>query len=418
MKVTNGSNIFKSCSCAVVMLACMQVMTFIHGHVRTLSLAESSDDLGHVQGPSFDEKRSLRPLQVHEEIDQYVANQMAEPDLALSKIYEKSIPMPGNEDQRYVVITFANAEYFHNHLIANWMCSLHSLEVDNFVVIPIDEGAAEAAQSVDEAILPQDSIYWDPAYWTVDNEKGFSGQLRRGTKPTNIFIEFIWRRAQLVRTLLNRYPDLNVVLTDADTTWAARPWDVVPAFFSPTNECDMFFTNDIDNGQSETPLRTVEPLSGFIMIRNTEIVHDLYREWIKAALVFHNKDQPSMRAAIQTFKFRYSVGPEEHDEPKGKHKLLMCTLDRDRFPTIHYLQDGKYEERHNGSFDDVVVFHPNFGDKARKPVFFKEHGQWYLDESHSACVVPQPPPSSSSSSSETSTSSLRPQLPGAYSSVN
>jgi len=345
----------------------------------------------------------LRPLEIYSNLDAYISEELPEPGDALSQVYDQSLPIPRNmennnmdmeEAERFVVLTFANSAYFENQLIMNWMCSLKSLGVKNFVVIPIDKEAAEAAKKLGHDVLPPESIYWDPTYWTIEasdtskkTTSSFRNALRRGFKPTDIFIEFIWRRAQLVRTLLRRYPNLNVVLSDADTTWAYRPWEVVPEYFNSNTTCDMFFTNDIEYGETEEPLRTVEPLSGFIMIRNRNMVQKLYREWIKAALVFHNKDQPSMRAAIQTFKFRFLIEDGEYNTTKGKFPLNFCTLSRSQFPTIQYIQSGLYGEHHNNNTDKITVYHPNFAEKTLKPEFFKNHSQWYLDESGMGCAA-------------------------------
>ncbi|CAB9499113.1 expressed unknown protein [Seminavis robusta] len=280
----------------IAVVTCLQFFGLLESPVSARDLSVLS--LSH--GESYQAKSVLKPLEIDASIDRYIEEHLPEPTDALSTIYDKSLPIPNSDlwsvQGRFVVLTFANAEYFENLLINNWMCSLRALDIDNFVVVPIDEAASLAAQRVDDSILPPDSIYWDSSFWMLlgegskrDNITSFSGQLRKGFKPTEIFIEFIWRRAQFVRTLLTRYPDLNIVLSDADTTWAHRPWDVVPQYFNQTNACDMFFTNDVEYGETEEPLRTVEPLSGFIMIRNRDVVHELYQKWIKAALVFHNK---------------------------------------------------------------------------------------------------------------------------------
>lgn len=337
-----------------------------------------------------------RPLDIHGDIDQYIANDLPQPNDNLAKIYAKSSLVPDAEPSvsppRFVVLTFANADYFENHLITNWMCSLHSRGIDNFVVIPIDEAAAHAAFETDDSVLPPESIYWDSSYWNLQGgseDSSFSQRLRAGYEVTEIFLEFIWRRAQLVRTLLERYPDLNVVLSDADTTWASSPWDVVPEYFNQTNSCDMFFTNDVEYGETEVPVRTVEPLSGFILIRNRDIVRQLYQRWVKAALVFHNKDQPSLRAAIQTFKMKYLIESIEYDQPKEKFPLVLCTLDRKHFPTIQFIQSGLHGEMYPNAEDQIALYHPNFAEKDEKPFFFKKHNQWYLDTSNLTCSKPR-----------------------------
>lgn len=393
--------------CLFVAVSILQVVHDISNNVTLATersmLSASVSLLGDLKSRRNEDK--LLPLEIHADIDNYIINNLPEPNHStLSKIYSKSSPMASSVESedvempalsrpsRFVVLTFANAEYFENLLIINWMCSLRALGIENFVVIPIDEDAARAAMEMDSSILPPESIYWDPTYWTLDGSSkkkknaSFSGRLRKGFKPTEIFIEFIWRRAQLVRTLLNQYPDLNVVLSDADTTWAHRPWEVVPQYFNQSNPCDMFFTNDIEYDETDVPLQRVEPLSGFIMIRNREVIRDLYFKWVKAAIVYHTKDQPSLRAAIQTYKTKYRIGPEEYDEPKGNYPLALCTLDRERFPTIQAMETGAHAQRYHNRTNQIALYHPNFFEKKRKPQFFKSHHQWYLDESSSSKI--------------------------------
>ena len=63
-----------------------------------------------------------------------------------------------------------------------------------------------------------------------ENQQSLSGQLRRSTRATNIYLEFTWRRNRYVKALLEAYPNLDIIISDVDTAWNHVPWEKVPAY--------------------------------------------------------------------------------------------------------------------------------------------------------------------------------------------
>ena len=359
-------------------------------------------------------------------MDKVISN-LPEPT-GLDVVYDRSSNSSNDERRRLVAIAFSNSEFFKSGLVQNWLCWLQQLQITNFVLVVIDQEAADLAANLPEEMLPTEAVHWDPTFWKLEDgdSQSFSDRLRDGFTATDRYLEFTWRRNRYIKALLKTYPDMDIVLSDADTTWNRIPWEKVPSFQKVSQadddeeeeSCDMFIINRSEDGRHVDKLRNkISVQGGFIMLHNTPNVHNVYDEWVRMALLFHKKEQPSFKAMLyhtvdheflyqDKHGYYYSKNKDKNHDDDAHHDVLnMCVLDRDLFPTSQDVfglykkdipKDHKDNEGHglmkkpywkrNSSFAKVAVFHPTLQDKSMKTTVLHTIGQWFWDDDHNTCT--------------------------------
>lgn len=306
------------------------------------------------------------------------------------------------KDRRVVTLTFANSEYFNNGMIQNFVCSLKRVGMDDgWVIVAMDPLAYSAAMNLssvdtagDEKVFPPGTVHFDSEYWSEMT----TGNLRKGTKPTNQYLNFIWRRTNFVRTILEAYKDqnLDVVVTDGDATWRkANIWEHVgfsdyslpPP--SVASRCQFFLSKEL--WQNNKKRGNFYPHCGIMMIRNSPIMRELYGAWLTEYFLEWEKEQPSLNEVLSLYEEKeihynylnatlaYSGG-----EVTNKEKLNVCVLEKSAFPRLA----GGNKPKMNVARDRreaALFFHANTNDKTLKEEFLRQNGNWFWDREDSVC---------------------------------
>lgn len=298
------------------------------------------------------------------------------PPKDLEQIYNRSILLTSKSEpknsSRVVTLTFANSNYFGTHFVQNLVCSFHRSNVTNWVVVVMDQRAASQARRANIT-----HVHFDREYWSDVKP----GRLRNGTTVTTDYARMIQLRTNFIRTLLHTYKDLDIVTTDGDTTLTTRPWETIPFGRGDTN-CSVFLGNSLEVGASTTLTKKFSPSCGFMMLHNSGATRQLYDAWFEDEISRGEKEQKSLSRVLKRINHDVTIKQLSWNQthPWDQDKLHLCVLDRRRFPEYKYVFKRRYRTRH-GSLDNVVLFHPNSGDKGRKKVhLFRSVGQWLLDQ--------------------------------------
>jgi hypothetical protein len=243
----------------------------------------------------------------------------------------------------------------------------------------MDEQAAEMAKRANITHVHFDRKYWKGVRPT---------KLRRGNRVTNRYAKMIQLRTNFIRSLLYTYKDLDIVTTDSDTTWTTRPWETIPFGRGDTN-CSIFMKNSLEDGRKTSGSKRFSPSCGFLMLHNCEATRRLYDIWFKKEVSGGEKEQATLSRVLRrnvSHKITLNATIWQDSGPWNQDKLHLCVLNRERYPGYKYLYKDRYLSRHK-SRKNVVMFHPNSGDKGKKVSLFRLMNQWLVRKDGSCPYV-------------------------------
>eukprot|EP00755_Sulcionema_specki_P000039 Sspe_Gene.114513::Locus_100148_Transcript_1_1_Confidence_1.000_Length_873::g.114513::m.114513 len=192
------------------------------------------------------------------------------------------------DKQSPVAVTFANEAYMKQGLVPNLVCSWRRLKWEAWVVVATDEAAYEMGR----ARGYEGHLHWHAPYWKGSER----GQLREDYNTTTAYLHFIHRRTKFMEGLLHLLPSQNFILTDGDTVWMHNPITAVQRVYPDSSRCDAFVVNDAHRG-GDGPSR-VEPVGGFLVLRNSPRLRALYRIWTATQSCLQSREQPAMHCAL------------------------------------------------------------------------------------------------------------------------
>eukprot|EP01065_Artemidia_motanka_P010324 TRINITY_DN1545_c1_g1_i1.p1 TRINITY_DN1545_c1_g1~~TRINITY_DN1545_c1_g1_i1.p1 ORF type:complete len:615 (+),score=223.18 TRINITY_DN1545_c1_g1_i1:52-1845(+) len=283
-----------------------------------------------------------------------------------------------------VAVAFANAEYFRKGLVQNLVCSWRRLRYTAYVLVAVDAEAAAWAQRLEYG----EHLHWDAEYWAGTS----GGNLRGDYNTTATYLHFIQRRTRFVSGLLHGTA-LDIVMTDGDTAWLRDPMEAAEVAGAP--RCDAFVVNDEHRG-GKGPER-VEPVGGFLVVRNNERTRRWYRVWTAAQACLRSREQPALHASLLLLDAALQPSVDRASNAT-EADLLLCVLPAPRFPTSAHLamRPGPQGPESQYMLDygltdprgltDVAVAHANLKWKANKVLWMRQFGWWLWDDDRGKCV--------------------------------
>eukprot|EP01060_Flectonema_neradi_P004238 TRINITY_DN12767_c0_g1_i1.p1 TRINITY_DN12767_c0_g1~~TRINITY_DN12767_c0_g1_i1.p1 ORF type:complete len:424 (+),score=58.41 TRINITY_DN12767_c0_g1_i1:404-1675(+) len=278
-------------------------------------------------------------------------------------------------NKKVVTVTFANKVYLDQGLLQNLLCSWKRLDFRSFVIVAVDSQAAQKMESIEP-----DRLHWYSDWWNGIS----SGLLRPSNKKTVEYMRFIHKRTRFIEALLHQ-TDLNILLCDADIAWVRNP--LTDGTIQVSQQlCDAFVVNSANRGGRGAD--NVEPLGGFLLVRNNQKIKIWYRVWTAMAACLQSKEQPAMHAALRlinaTFIRPFRYNSDLSDAVDSEVSPNLCVLHDAYYPTgFHvssvYMQDYK-------NMDLVTLGHASIVNKTGKQDWFKQYNWWLLDDDNN-CVA-------------------------------
>ena len=281
-----------------------------------------------------------------------------------------------NADRGAVTVVFANNVYFEQRLIQNLLCSWRRISFHAYVVVAVDSVANTNVRTI------EDKVHWGPEWW-----KGVGTGLLR---PTNVktpeYVSFIHRRTRFIEFLLLNTV-LDIILCDADTVWTRNllldgTLPMQSPYDQETQRCDAFVVNSAHRGGKGSDM--VEPLGGFIGVKNNNNTRMWYRAWTAMEACLQSKEQPAMHASLRVLDARF-VRPFffEEDMTRTKKPItptqpVLCVLHDAYFPTGFHMSNGYLNDYPHTKA--IALGHASIPEKTGKQEWLTKYGWWYLTE--------------------------------------
>ena len=283
-------------------------------------------------------------------------------DIGDSSIFNK------HSTRGIVTVTFANKVYFDQGLLQNLMCSWKRLKFESFIVVAVDPKAYEESIALDH-----ERTHWYAKWWS-----GISSRLLRPTnKKTIEYTRFIHKRTRFIEALLHQ-TDINILLCDADIVWLRNP---LTDGTIQLNQylCDAFIVNSAHRGGRGAD--NVEPLGGFLLVRNNKKIKIWYRLWTAMAACLQSKEQPAMHAALRlnnaTFIRPFRYNSDLGDTVDSEIAPNLCVLHDAYYPTGFHVS-SVYNSDYP-SMDFVTIAHASIVNKTGKQEWLEQHQWWFLN---------------------------------------
>ncbi|KAJ9457293.1 hypothetical protein DIPPA_10809 [Diplonema papillatum] len=275
-----------------------------------------------------------------------------------------------NARRGLVTVVFANLAYLEQGLIQNMLCSWGRIPYPHYVLVAVDEAASAGV-----AKLSPGQTHWHPPYW-----RGIgSGLLRPTNQKTPEYVAFIHKRTRFVEALL-LLTNLDVLLCDADTVFFRDPLadGTVPFWDPDSDRCDAFVVNSAHRG-GKGPDR-VEPLGGFIAVRNNARSRLWYRTWTAMEACLQSKEQPAMHASLRVLDARfaraYQYRADLEYQVYAATQPVLCVLHDAHYPTGFHMTDGYLKDYPDTSY--ITLGHASIPEKTNKQPWMAELGWWFL----------------------------------------
>eukprot|EP01061_Rhynchopus_euleeides_P028408 TRINITY_DN46293_c0_g1_i1.p1 TRINITY_DN46293_c0_g1~~TRINITY_DN46293_c0_g1_i1.p1 ORF type:complete len:456 (+),score=148.45 TRINITY_DN46293_c0_g1_i1:112-1479(+) len=275
-----------------------------------------------------------------------------------------------------VTVVFANNVYFEQGLIQNLLCSWRRIGYESYVLVAVDAKARDNLAT----LVPPGKVHWNPAWW-----RGVGSGLLR---PTNIktpeYVSFIHRRTRFIEYLL-LLTEIDIMLCDADTVWTRDlirdgtvPYLPSTEHIRDARRCDAFVVNSAHRGGMGSEM--VEPLGGFIVVRNNNNTRMWYRAWTAMEACLQSKEQPAMHASLKVLGAQF-VRPffYEEDLHTKKHPAdtpVLCVLHDGYFPTGFHMSNGYLKDYSHTRA--IALGHASIQDKSAKQAWMERFNWWFL----------------------------------------